>query len=232
MYYRAFFGTITMLGLAALIGMFAVLSSPISPPSPAYAQETSNSPPVFTEENPANRSVAENTQAGQNIDGPITAADEDDARLTYWLGGDDATSFDIVATSGQLRTKAALDFESTKKSYTVTVLVSDFKNASDDADTKTDDTITVTISVTNVDEAGDGNPVVASTPGGYSADRHPDRPGRHPWRAHRRHLEMGVFLRAGTAVGPSSARLRQPPIPRAPVTWENTCGPQRPTVTA
>ena len=34
MYYRAFFGTIAMLGLAALIGMFAILSSPLSPPQP------------------------------------------------------------------------------------------------------------------------------------------------------------------------------------------------------
>ena len=151
MYYRAFFGTITMLGLAALIGMFAVLSSPLSPPSPAYAD--SNDQPKF-DPNTATLSVDENTAAGRNIGDPITADDADNDRLTYWLGGDDTASFDIVATSGQLRTKAALDFESNKRSYTVTVLVSDLKNASGDPDTATDATTEVTIKVTNVDELG------------------------------------------------------------------------------
>ena len=152
MYYRAFFGTITMLGLAALIGMFAVLSSPLSPPSPAYAQGPSNKPPVFSDGNNT-REVAENTAARRNVGDPIAADDANSDRLTYWLGGDDAAAFTIDTRSGQLQTKAALDYE-TKSSYSVTVSVSDLKNASGDADTETDDTITVTIDVTNVEEPG------------------------------------------------------------------------------
>ena len=57
-------------------------------------------------------------------------------------------------SSGQLRTKAALDYE-TKPSYTVTVSVRDSKDDAGNSDTKDDDTITVTITVTNVDEDGE-----------------------------------------------------------------------------
>ena len=99
------------------------------------------------------RSVAENTEAGENIGGPVAAADDDGDSLTYSLGGTDAASFDIVESSGQLRTKATLDYEA-ESSYSVTVSVSDNKDAGGNSDTATDDTITVTITVTNVEEAG------------------------------------------------------------------------------
>ena len=144
MYYRAFFGTITMLGLAALIGMFAVLSSPISPPSPAYAQ-TTNSLPTFTKENDE-REVAENTAARQDVGDPVEATDSDSGdRLIYSLSGTDAAAFAIVRSSGQLQTKAALDYE-TKSIYTVTVTATDPSGAFD--------TIDVTIAVTDADDAG------------------------------------------------------------------------------
>ena len=94
-----------------------------------------NEPPAFAEEAAAH-SIAENTAAGQNIGTPVPATDQDagDTTLTYTLGGDDAASFGIVATSGQLQTKAALDHE-TKPSYEVTVSVHDSKDASGNADT-------------------------------------------------------------------------------------------------
>ena len=41
------------------------------------------------------RSVAENTAAGENIGDPVTATDADDDELTYTLGGADMASFDI-----------------------------------------------------------------------------------------------------------------------------------------
>ena len=74
----------------------------------------------------------------------MTAEDPDvgDA-LTYTLGGTDAASFVIVRTTGQLQTKAALDY-STKTSYVVTVTATDAAGLSD--------AITVTINVTAVDE--------------------------------------------------------------------------------
>ncbi len=99
------------------------------------------------------RGVAENTEAGEDIDDPVAATDDDGDLLTYSLGGDDAESFDIVESSGQLRTKDALDYE-TKSSYSVTVSVSDSKDAGGNADTAADDTVIVTITVTNVEEEG------------------------------------------------------------------------------
>ena len=98
------------------------------------------------------RSAAENTGAGEDIGDPVAATDEDGDSLTYTLDGDDAASFDIVASTGQLQTKAALDYED-KSSYSVTVSVSDGYDAGGNADTETDDTITVTITVTDVEEA-------------------------------------------------------------------------------
>ena len=63
-------------------------------------------------------SVPENTPPGVNIGDPISATDDDETgtdamefgnTLTYKLGGDDAASFDIDASTGQLITKAPLD---------------------------------------------------------------------------------------------------------------------------
>ena len=102
-----------------------------------------NNAPIFTDGTSTTRTVAENTAAGANIGSAIAATDADDDTLTYTLGGTDAASFSIVATSGQLRTSAALDYE-TKSSYAVTVSVSDDNGGSD--------SISVTISVTNVNE--------------------------------------------------------------------------------
>ena len=102
-----------------------------------------NSAPAFTESSSTTRSVAENTATGVNIGAAIAATDADNDALTYTLSGTDAASFSIVRTSGQLRTRAALDYE-TKRSYTVTVTVTDGSFT---------DTITVTVTVTNVDES-------------------------------------------------------------------------------
>ena len=102
-----------------------------------------NEPPVFTEGSSATRSIAENTASGINIGNPIAATDPEGDALTYDLGGTDAEAFSIDSKTGQLKTKAALDYE-TKSTYTVIVNVSDGKgdNAS----------ITVTIKITDVNE--------------------------------------------------------------------------------
>ena len=102
-----------------------------------------NDAPVFTDGDSATRSIAENTAAGTNIGNAIAATDVDGDTLTYTLGGTDAGSFGIVSTTGQLQTKAALDYE-TKNAYSVTITASD--------GTLTD-TIDVTINVTNINEA-------------------------------------------------------------------------------
>ena len=113
-----------------------------------------NEPPVF-DEGTAARSIAENAAMGTDFGDPFAATDLDEgAILTYTLGGVGAASFEIDESSGQLRTKAALDYETTP-SYTVTVSVRDSKDAAGNSDTAVDNTITVTINVTNVDEDGE-----------------------------------------------------------------------------
>ena len=105
------------------------------------------------------RNVDENTAPEQPIGDPVVAQDaQSDDNLVYELGGPDADSFGFSTSTGQLYTKAALDYE-TKPSYTVTITVSDGKNVDNDVDTSTDDTITVTINVTDVNEP----PVVTGT---------------------------------------------------------------------
>ena len=88
-----------------------------------------NEAPAFTS-NTDTRDIAENTTAGVNIGNPVAANDPDTAdgdtdvnpddpnvdALTYSLGGADAASFDIDTTTGQLKTKATLDYE-TKDDY-------------------------------------------------------------------------------------------------------------------
>ena len=86
------------------------------------------------------RKVAENTPAGRNIGAPVVANDPGDV-LTYSL--DTEAVFAIGRSSGQLQTKADLDFE-TDPTYTVTVTATDPFGASA--------TSQVTITVTNVNE--------------------------------------------------------------------------------
>ena len=107
-----------------------------------------NEPPTFPETTPTTYPVDEGTPDKTNIGAPVTATDPENDTLTYRLSGTDAASFTLVPTTGQLQTRAALDYE-TKTTYRVTVEVRD-----DPADTRPDATRAVTIMVTNVDEPG------------------------------------------------------------------------------
>ena len=110
-------------------------------------------PPEFSVET-ASRTIAENTTTGVAIGAPVTASDPDTADTpACTLGGTDANFFDIDTSSGQLRTKAALDYE-VKNTYQISVSVRDGKNAEGNPDAADDATITVTITVTNVEEPG------------------------------------------------------------------------------
>ena len=101
-----------------------------------------NSSPSFVDGRHTNRTVAENTAKGVNIGNPITATDPDNDTLTYTLSGPDEAAFDIDDTTGQLKTKADLDYEK-KNAYTVTGTVSDGNLTI---------TITVIISIIDVDD--------------------------------------------------------------------------------
>ena len=152
---------------------------------------TMNAAPEFADSEDGARSVAENTAAGEYIGTPVAATDANDDTLTYALGGANTASFDIDPDTGQLMTLAALDFE-TKGSYEVMVTASDSGGLSDSID--------VTITVTNEDEMGEGDPVGG---GGCPHDgaagwRHNhggrDGPGR---RRNRRDLAVGQDQDAG-----------------------------------
>ena len=80
---------------------------------------------------------------------------------TYSLGGTDAASFGIARSTGQLRTRAALDFE-TKRTYSVEVRATDRGGLSD--------TIDVTINVTDVVEVVPEVPAIVE---GYDTNNTP-----------------------------------------------------------
>ena len=125
--------------------------------------DTDNRAPMF-ETKPDTRKVAENTEKGMEIgDGviepnavmdtgiPVIAVDPNEDRLTYTLGGTDMASFGIDIATGQLVTKAKLDYEA-RDTYMVTVTATDPSGLSDSVD--------VTIKVTDENEA----PMISTGP--------------------------------------------------------------------
>ena len=119
---------------------------------PARQQRSTNSPPTFDETGPLTRSVDENSASSTAVGSPVSATDPDGDTLTYSLTGADATSFSIDG-NGQIRVgqNATLDYE-TKATSTVTVNVSDGRNTAGNPDTSIDASVSVTISINNVDE--------------------------------------------------------------------------------
>ena len=109
-----------------------------TPPPPV------NHRPVFNPGTVETISVPEDTVASTDIGDPITAVDGDaNDTLTYSLDTASATVFTIVAGTGQLQTKAALNYEVTD-SYSVMVTARDPRASTA--------TTTVTINVTDVNE--------------------------------------------------------------------------------
>ena len=120
-------------------------TSPFSLPGLGTTVEANNRP-EFSSGVSATRSVPENTRSGQNVGAPMTATDRDGDRRTYTIEGPGAESFTIDSSTGQIRTRAALDYES-RSSYSVTV------KADDRTGTRTSfAAISVTVMVTDVGE--------------------------------------------------------------------------------
>ena len=123
------------------ITVMDVNEAPTAPSELRGSPPVRNTAPYFSAASAA-RMVAENTAAGMDIGAPVAAMDDDRGdTLAYSLGGADASSFDIDSATGQLMTKAALDYEM-KTGYMVTVTATD-----DDGESAT---IDVTVTVTNV----------------------------------------------------------------------------------
>ena len=127
---RQYIPVITLVAaLALLLGVLLPSDNAVYAANPVFGNDT------FT------REVPENTPPGVNIGDPISATDTDEDgegnddlefgdTLTYSLSGTDAASFDIDASTGQLITKAPLDFEKPRggtnnnvTNYDVTVTV-------------------------------------------------------------------------------------------------------------
>ena len=98
-------------------------------------------PPEFPTDGDYDRSIRENLPAGRNIGGPVRATDGNNDRLTYTIAASD--EFEIVESTGQLRTKAELDREGREQHFIV-VTATDPGGLTD--------TVTVTITVEDVDE--------------------------------------------------------------------------------
>ena len=130
-------------------------------------------PPEFDEGATATRSIAEDASGGASVGTPVGATDADgDTDFAYWVSATTETDgqadlrafndkFEVAGATGQvsLKSGASLDYES-RSSYSVLVNVTDKEDAAGNsegstlADYTTDDTLTLTVSVTNVDEPG------------------------------------------------------------------------------
>ena len=131
-----------------------------------FAAPVENSPPEFDDGATITLSVAENALPGSPVGGPITASDSDQQdMLIYSLSGAGAALFSVGASTGQITVGAgtALDYESPADSggdngYELTVYVTDGRDGDGNADTAVDDTINLTITVTNENEPPEFEP--------------------------------------------------------------------------
>ena len=112
-------------------------------------------------------SVAENTRSGQSIGDAVSASDADSNTVRYSLEGPGADSFTIVSSSGQIRARALLDYES-REFYSLTVKADDGQKRKNSVAAKS-----VTIAVTDVREPPPppAAPTVAGIPGSTSSIR-------------------------------------------------------------
>ena len=132
---------------------YTVRAHRVSNNAPEFAAD--QDPTMEGDQGDAAREVAENTEAGTDIGAPVVATDEDSNDvLTYTLTGADGDPFAIDWATGQLMTKAALNFESTP-SYTVVVQATDPAGVptADNRVEANSDVVTVVITITDVNEA-------------------------------------------------------------------------------
>jgi len=123
-----------------------------------------NSAPAFPASERGTREIPEDATGGTAVGDPVAAMDFNNDTLRYTLSGTDAALFTIGSNDGQLlvASGAELDFE-TKRTLRVTVEVTDGANALGDPDEDAiDDRQSVTITLTDVNEAptvsGDATP--------------------------------------------------------------------------
>ena len=117
-------------------------------------QVSQNRPPEFSHFK-NNRSVAENLPNGSPVGEPVSAVDPDGDSLYYALTNGDLDMFTIDSQTGQLRTKAPLDYENKPEDdYWLHVAVRDGKGPGGWTDLVADDVGLIVITVENADEPG------------------------------------------------------------------------------
>ena len=137
-----------------------------------------------------NENVAENTLVGT-----VAACEPHGDSLTYSVGGTDAAAFndvfDLDASTGEITVKsgASIDYEEGKKSYSLTVTVTD-------ADDASEATIPMSIAVINLDEPGTIQ--LSTTEPGVGSALHPTLDDPDGWVV----LFRVQWSRADTADGP------------------------------
>ena len=113
-----------------------------------------NDPPYFVATEVPPMDVSEDAADSTAVGDPLVTTDPDAAdNLTHALSGTGSSNF-AIDSGGQITVAsgATLDHETTP-SYSLSVTVHYGKDADGNADTSVDDTISVTVTVTNVDEA-------------------------------------------------------------------------------
>ena len=183
----------------ATSSMFSNMATSMA--SAIVGADPTNKPPKFAEGAMTSRYVMEKVDPDTAIGAAVLAMDThtDAAQIVYSLGGADKDSFTIEAVNaaanggtdkvgGQIRTKAMLDYEM-KSAYTVTVTATDSSGLANDKAT-----ITVTIHVTDMDEA----PVISKSGLAVSGPGSPTFPEDDGTSA----------FATYTAVGPDAATAR------------------------
>ena len=132
--------------------------------------EVPNFPPAF-DAITVDRSIPEDSPMGAPLGDPIPATDTENDSLTYTLSGEGSDLFE-VSNQGQITLNASLNHEGAP-SYTLILSVSDGKDGIGNLDSETDASITVNVTVGDVDEPpGSVEPVVVTS---LSKCDHPSR---------------------------------------------------------
>ena len=140
--------------LATFTVLAIVTSLLIFPGDISHAQAAENSPPFF---NPfmSALTVEENLPARSPVGDPLEATDADGDSLYYALVNGYTDMFSVDSGTGQLRTRAPLDYESQPEdNYWVHVAVRDGKGPGGERDLVSDDIGLFVIKVQNADDPG------------------------------------------------------------------------------
>ena len=133
--------------------LIIVIAFLIVPVDSSHAQTTGNQPPVF-DTFKFTLTASEGTPIGGAIGDPLAVSDPDGDSLYYALVDGHTDLFSIDSSTGQVRARVLLDFETKDEDYWLHVSVRDSKDSGGGTDLVADDLGLVVIQVVNMDEPG------------------------------------------------------------------------------